>query len=172
MSTKLSAFLVCLSVWSVTAAPRTPSKNGYYAATAYSVTGLTASTEWTHRHVVAADPDVLPLGSRIKIGRAGRYSGEYVVADTGAKIQGRKLDIYMPSTKECTKFGVKRVRVRVIELGNGTKASTQQADQTVKREVDKDIAKGVVGNAATENDWNAKGAAVTKAVQAGEGPPK
>src|SRR5690242_9717855 len=60
--------------------------DGKFVATAYSVTGLTASGEHTHRHVVAADPAVLPIGSRIKIRRAGKYSGEYVVADTGAKI--------------------------------------------------------------------------------------
>ncbi len=71
-----------------------PAPNGSYVATAYAVSGITASGEWTHRHVVAADPDVIPIGSRIKIRRAGRYSGEYVVADTGAKIQGRKLDIF------------------------------------------------------------------------------
>src|SRR3954449_9306241 len=81
-----------------------PVPNGTYRATAYAQSGVTASGELTHRHVVAADPDVLPIGSRIKIRRAGRYSGEYVVADTGAKIQGRRLDIYMPSEAACKKF--------------------------------------------------------------------
>ena len=107
--------------------------------------------------MVAADPDILPIGSRIKIRHAGRYSGEYVVADTGDKIQGRKLDIYMPSTATCLKFGSKPVRVRVIELGDGTHAAAKQADQAVKQDVAKDVAKKVVGNAATEDDWAAKG---------------
>lgn len=153
------------------AAPRKPSKNGGYVATAYSVTGITASGEWTHRHVVAADPDILPLGTRVKIRRAGKYSGEYVVADTGAKVQGHRLDIYMPSTRECKIFGSKPVRVRVVELGNGTKAATLQADQAVQHEVNKDIAKGVVGNAATENDWNTKGGPTAKAIKEGNPPP-
>lgn len=168
MPSKLSAtILACMTVWPTFSATRPPNLNGSYVATAYSVTGITASSQWTHRHVVAADPDVLPLGSRIKIKRAGRYSGEYVVADTGAKIQGRRLDIYMPNTQECMRFGSRPVRVRVIQLGDGTKATTKAADQTVKREVDKDIAKGVVGNAATETDWKAKGAATAKAAQTG-----
>lgn len=135
-----------------------PSKNGTYDATAYSTGGITASGTWTNRHVVAADPDVLPIGSRIKVRHAGRYSGEYVVADTGAKIVGRKLDIYMPSTRECTRFGSRRVRVRVVQLGDGTKAAAQHAGQAVRHDVNKDIAKGAVGNAATEADWKAKAA--------------
>lgn len=148
-----------------------PSKNGTYIATAYAITGITASGEWTHRHVVAADPDILPIGSRIKVKRAGRYSGEYVVADTGAKIQGRRLDIYMPSAAECLKFGSRKVRVRVIQLGDGTRAATQQADQIVKKEVAKDISKGVVGNSATDVDWKAKGAATKQAAESGTLPP-
>ena len=111
--------------------------------------------------MVAADPDILPIGSRIKIKRAGRYSGEYVVADTGDKIQGRRLDIYMPTAKRCTKFGSKPVQVRVIELGDGTHAAAKQADQAVKQDVAKDVAKKVVGNAATEDDWAAKGTVPT-----------
>jgi 3D (Asp-Asp-Asp) domain-containing protein len=141
-------------------------KNGKYLATAYSVTGITASGEWTHRHVVAADPDILPIGSRVKVTRAGKYSGEYVVADTGAKIQGRRLDIYMPSEPECKKFGVKAVRIKVISVGDGTRQAVKQADQTLKAEVAKDVAKGTVGNAATEVDWTTKGAPVAAAIKA------
>jgi 3D (Asp-Asp-Asp) domain-containing protein len=135
-----------------------PVPNGTYRATAYAQSGTTASGELTHRHVVAADPDILPLGSRIKIRRAGKYSGEYVVADTGGKIQGRRLDIYMPSEAACKKFGSKLVKVKVIQLGDGTQAATKQADKIVKEEVAKDVSKQAVGSAATNEDWQkAKG---------------
>jgi len=144
--------------------------NGRYVATAYSQTGITASGQWTHRHVVAADPNVLPIGTRIKIKRAGRYSGEYVVADTGAKVEGRRLDLYVPSTLECKKFGVKRVSVKVLELGTGTHAAAKQADRVVKQDVKEDVSKGVVGNAATEHDWATQGAPVAKAVKEGGTP--
>jgi 3D (Asp-Asp-Asp) domain-containing protein len=130
-----------------------PLPNGTYRATAYAQSGVTASGEVTHRHVVAADPDILPLGSRIRIRRAGKYSGEYVVADTGAKIQGRRLDIYMPSEAACKKFGSKLVRVKVIQLGDGTRAATKQADRAVKQDVTKDVQKQAVGGSATEEDW-------------------
>lgn len=141
-------------------------KDGRYMATAYSVTGITASGEWTHRHVIAADPDILPIGSRVKVTRAGKYSGEYVVADTGAKIQGRRLDIYMPNEPECKRFGVKPVKIKVIQLGDGTREAVKQADQTVKKEVARDVAKGTVGNAATQVDWVQKGQPVAEAVKA------
>jgi 3D (Asp-Asp-Asp) domain-containing protein len=147
----LAGLLVLPSL--IAAAPRL---DGTYVATAYAITGITASGEWTHRHVVAADPDILPIGTRIKIQRAGRYSGEYVVADTGAKIQGRRLDIYMPSDAECKKFGVKHVKVKVIQLGDGTRTATKEADHAVKSDVADDIKKGTVGNAATDLDWKKK----------------
>lgn len=130
--------------------------DGRYIATAYSQWGTTASGEPTHRHVIAADPTLLPLGSRVKVTHAGRYSGEYVVADTGRKIEGRKLDIYIPNTSACRKFGKRRVKVRVLQVGDGTQATTKQADQQVKGDVSKDVQKNVVGNAATEDDWAAK----------------
>ena len=151
---RLFAGLLVLSP--LIAAPPAKKLEGTYVATAYAITGITASGEWTHRHVVAADPDLLPIGTRIKIRRAGRYSGEYVVADTGAKIQGRRLDIYMPTDAECKKFGVKRVKVNVVQLGDGTREATKQADHAVKADVQRDVEKGAVGNAATELDWKKK----------------
>ncbi|MBV9081063.1 MAG: 3D domain-containing protein [Acidobacteriaceae bacterium] len=143
---------------------QTPSRNlnGGYIATAYSQPGLTASGVSTHRHVVAADPDVLPIGTRIKIKHAGRYSGEYVVADSGQKIEGRKLDIFIPNAAACRKFGKKRVRVTVIELGRGTQQSAKQADTQVKQDVKQELETKAVGKAANEDDWAVKRAAEKK----------
>ena len=144
--------------------------NGRYIATAYSVTGKTASGIYTNRHVVAADPSILPIGTIIKIRHAGRYQGEYVVADTGRKIVGRKLDIYMPSTAACMKFGKKTVKVKVIKLGNGTHEDTKAAAHEVKQHVANDLHNGVVGNAATQADWvTDNGPAKTAASQAASG---
>ena len=163
MRTKPTKYTV---MFLVTAAPllaAEPQLNGTYTATAYAQHGTTASGEYAHRHVVAADPAILPIGTRLKIGHAGPYSGEYVVADTGSKIEGRKLDIYLPSASACRKFGVKRVNVTVIELGNGTRQAAKQADEAVKQDVTKDVQKGTVGSAATEADWAAKGGPVAAA---------
>lgn len=132
--------------------------NGYgtYIATAYSQSGVTTSGVVTQRHIVAADPDLIPIGSRIKIKGAGRYSGEYVVADTGRNIQGRRIDIYMPSERSCIHFGRKRIKVKVIQLGDGTKHSTEVATHEVKKDVKNDLQKKAVGGAATEEDWALK----------------
>jgi 3D (Asp-Asp-Asp) domain-containing protein len=150
------ALVGLLALPSIVVAASAQKLDGTYVATAYAITGITASGEWTHRHVVAADPDILPIGTRINIQHAGRYSGEYVVADTGAKIQGRRLDIYMPSAAECKKFGVKRVKIKIIQLGDGTRAATKEADHAVKADVADDVDKGAVGNAATELDLKNK----------------
>jgi len=153
--------LLCGRAWA-----EQPRVDGKYTATAYNQQGTTASGVQTARHVVAADPDVLPIGSRIKIKHAGRYSGEYVVADTGEKIEGRRLDIYIPSERACRKFGRKRVTVQVIQLGDGTHQAAKDAQHAVKQDVKEDLAKKAVGNAATEDDWAAK---KTKEAKTAEG---
>jgi 3D (Asp-Asp-Asp) domain-containing protein len=95
--------------------------DGTYTMTAYSTRGTTASGEQAQRRLVAADPAVLPLGSRIRISNAGPYSGEYKVGDTGAKIRGRRLDIHIANKSEAKEFGKKRVRVKVIKLAGPKK---------------------------------------------------
>jgi rare lipoprotein A len=86
-----------------------------FTATAYAISGTTRSGKQTRRGIVAADPDVIPLGSRIRVHNAGRYSGVYEVADTGAKINGRIIDIYVPSSTEARRFGRRRVHVEIVD---------------------------------------------------------
>jgi len=87
-------------------------------ATAYSVEGTGASGKWPHPGTVAADRKVLPLNSRIRIYGAGRYSGDYIVQDTGGKVDGHHIDVYMPSQAEAKKFGRQRVKVVVLKYGD------------------------------------------------------
>lgn len=91
-----------------------------FEATAYSVKGTTKSGEQTRHGVVAADPRVLPIGTRIRIDGAGAYSGEYTVLDTGREIKGHELDIFMPRSEDAVEFGRKQVQVEVLsEAGSG-----------------------------------------------------
>lgn len=83
-------------------------------ATAYTGHGRTASGKRVRRGMVAADPRVLPLGSKVRVKNAGRYSGVYRVEDTGGKIRGRKIDIYMPSRGAARQFGRQSVKVEVL----------------------------------------------------------
>jgi 3D (Asp-Asp-Asp) domain-containing protein len=97
--------------------PRRPSIR-YFIATAYSVEGTGASGKWSHPGTVAADRDILPLNSRIRIFGAGKYSGDYTVEDTGAKVDGHHIDVYMPSRAEAQKFGRQRVKVVILHYGD------------------------------------------------------
>jgi 3D (Asp-Asp-Asp) domain-containing protein len=64
---------------------------------------------------VAADPSVLRLGSRIRITVLDEsYNGVYVVADTGPKVRGRHVDLYVPNCRDALKFGRRRAEVAVV----------------------------------------------------------
>lgn len=84
-----------------------------FTATAYSLRGRTASGGGVRRGIIAADRRVLPIGTRVRL-EAGSYSGEYLVADTGGAVRGRKIDIWMPSTGEAVRFGRRPVKLTVL----------------------------------------------------------
>ena len=88
-----------------------------FEATAYTIEGKTASGEHTRKGIVAADPKILPIGSRIRVTDAGAYSGVYEVTDTGREIKGREIDIYIQNNAEAKRFGRKNVQVEVLQLG-------------------------------------------------------
>jgi len=86
-----------------------------YVATAYSLRGRTASGRPVAKGLIAADPRHLPLGSRVRL-EAGAYSGEYLVADTGSMVRGRRIDIWTPSSREAMRFGRRTVKLTVLSL--------------------------------------------------------
>ena len=89
-------FLAILLVAPLHAQTRHPAgRTRPFEATAYAQRNATASGARPQTGVVAADPRVLPLGTKIHISNAGPYSGIYLVADTGPKILGRRLDIFI-----------------------------------------------------------------------------
>jgi 3D (Asp-Asp-Asp) domain-containing protein len=96
-----------------------------FVATAYSLRGRTASGRTTARGIIAADRRLLPLGTRVRL-EAGGYSGEYVVADTGGLVRGRKIDIWMPTSAEAMRFGRRTVKLTVLSYG-GRRAEVRPA---------------------------------------------
>jgi len=86
-----------------------------YVATAYSLRGRTASGRPVGKGLIAADPRHLPLGARVRL-EAGTYSGEYLVADTGSMVRGRRIDIWTPSSREAMRFGRRTVKLTVLSL--------------------------------------------------------
>jgi 3D (Asp-Asp-Asp) domain-containing protein len=94
-----------------------PARTQAFEATAYTIEGTTASGKQTRHGIVAADPKILPLGSRIRVSDAGSYSGDYEVADTGPAINGHEIDIYIQNGAEAKRFGRRTVQVEVLQLG-------------------------------------------------------
>jgi len=92
-----------------------------YVATAYTLRGRTASGQPVSRGLIAADPRILPLGSRVRL-EAGTFSGEYLVADTGGAVRGRRIDIWTPSIREAMRFGRRTIKLTVLSFGGKRRA--------------------------------------------------
>jgi len=89
-----------------------------FKATAYCLRGRTASGKMVRKGIIAADPRILPLGTNVTI-LQGPYAGDYLVADTGGKIKGNRIDIWMASCSEAIRFGNRPVMLRVPERADG-----------------------------------------------------
>ena len=83
---------------------------GAFSATAYCFSGRTAMGHSVRRGLIAADPRVLKLGSKVVIS-AGQWSGTYLVSDTGGAIKGKRIDIWVPGCSEARKFGRRTVQI-------------------------------------------------------------
>jgi 3D (Asp-Asp-Asp) domain-containing protein len=59
---------------------------------------------------VAVDPDEIPLGSIVHI----EGLGERVAEDSGGRIKGKMLDVFLPTLKHCLHFGVKQRDVEIV----------------------------------------------------------
>jgi 3D (Asp-Asp-Asp) domain-containing protein len=75
---------------------------------AVTATGLTAKYG-----VVAVDPKVIPLGSRVYVEGGGYVYGAAIAADTGGAIRGNKIDLCFNTHAEALAFGRRTVKVRV-----------------------------------------------------------
>ncbi len=95
--------------------PPPPAPTSSFTATAYCKGTKTATGTVPTESTVAADPAVLRMGSRIRIsGLEDRYNGVYVVEDTGPKVRGRHLDLYVPNCRDAVRFGRRRAQVAVM----------------------------------------------------------
>jgi 3D (Asp-Asp-Asp) domain-containing protein/septal ring factor EnvC (AmiA/AmiB activator) len=76
-------------------------------ATGYAMNGRTATGAPTGWGVVAVDPSVIPLGTRMSI--PGYGSG--VAADTGGAIQGATIDLWFPTVAQARAWGRRTVTI-------------------------------------------------------------
>ncbi len=89
-----------------------------FTATAYCQHGTTRSGVNTHAGIAAADPATLPVGSVVHVEtRLRKYDGVYTVLDTGSKVQGNHVDLFMHNCREAEHFGRQRAKVTVLRKG-------------------------------------------------------
>lgn len=96
------------------------SKKLTVTATAYTASSgsRTASGRAAQYGVIAVDPKVIPLGTKLYIestddGKTWKY-GYCVAGDTGGAIKGNKIDLYYNSERECVQFGRRSAVVYVL----------------------------------------------------------
>lgn len=84
----------------------------YMEASAYTYTGYrTATGKNPQVGMVAVDPRVIPMGSRLYIEGYGYAQA----ADTGGAIKGNKIDVFMEDRAQCLSWGRRTVKVYVLE---------------------------------------------------------
>jgi 3D (Asp-Asp-Asp) domain-containing protein len=97
-----------------------------FTATAYCSGTKTASGTRVTEGIVAADPALVPIGSVLRVsGLEPRYNGIYTVMDTGAKIRGRRLDLYIRDCGAAARFGRRSALVSIVRRGWHPGASSQ-----------------------------------------------
>src|SRR5687768_17760328 len=106
-----------------------------YTATAYCKGHTTASGVAVRTGIAAADPDLLPVGSVIQIDNTvEQYKGIWTIMDTGPKVHGRHVDLYVWSCHEALAFGRRPVQVSVLRLGWSPRNSTPSLIKSLFRQ--------------------------------------
>ncbi|UOQ93497.1 LysM peptidoglycan-binding domain-containing protein [Halobacillus shinanisalinarum] len=85
-----------------------------YTANCTGCSGVTATgidlNANPNQKVIAVDPDVIPLGSKVYV----EGYGVAIAGDTGGAIDGNRVDLYMPNRQDALDFGRQSVTVQVL----------------------------------------------------------
>lgn len=77
--------------------------------TAYNLPGRTATGMPVGRGIIAVDPRVIPLGTRLYV----PGYGEGIAADTGGAVKGNFIDVWLPG-KEAEDWGVQHLTITIL----------------------------------------------------------
>jgi len=88
-------------------APQTGGRTVTVSSTGYSLPGHTATGLPVGWGVVAVDPSVIPLGTKLTI----PGYGEAVAADTGGGVRGRMIDVWFPTLAQARAWGRRTVTI-------------------------------------------------------------
>lgn len=96
------------------------SKKLTVTATAYTAAPgkKTASGRVAQYGVIAVDPNVIPLGTRLYVestddGKSWQY-GYCIAGDTGGAVKGNKIDLYYDTKNQCLQFGRRSAIVYIL----------------------------------------------------------
>jgi 3D (Asp-Asp-Asp) domain-containing protein len=76
--------------------------------TSYCLRGTTRRGRYVRPGIIAADPRFFPMARYVELYIGKEYYGRFLVDDTGRKIKGNHIDVWLPSCKDAITFGVKR----------------------------------------------------------------
>jgi 3D (Asp-Asp-Asp) domain-containing protein len=84
----------------------------YVIASAYTYTGSRTSTGRTPAvGMVAVDPSVIPMGTRMYV----EGYGYAYAADRGGDIKGDRVDLFMEEKSQCLNWGRRKVKIYLLE---------------------------------------------------------
>ncbi len=92
-------------------APRSGGRQIEAKVTAYALPGTTATGMPVGYGIIAVDPRVIPLGTRLYV----PGYGEGIAADTGSAVKGNVVDVWLPSRDEALDWGIKHLTVTVYD---------------------------------------------------------
>ena len=88
------------------------------SSTMYCLKGHMRTGVRTRDGMAAGDPQVLPLGSVVRVSWPdGRPIGIFVIMDTGGAIRGNDIDLYVDSCAEARRWGRHQVVAEVLDIG-------------------------------------------------------
>ncbi|WP_186575962.1 LysM peptidoglycan-binding and 3D domain-containing protein [Aquibacillus kalidii] len=86
-----------------------------YTAECTGCSGITATginlNEDRDKKVIAVDPDVIPLGTKVHV----EGYGQAIAGDTGGAIKGNRIDIHVPTKDIAYEWGVREVEVKILD---------------------------------------------------------
>lgn len=86
-----------------------------YTADCAGCSGVTATgidlNNNPNKKVIAVDPNVIPLGSRVHV----EGYGEAIAGDTGGAINGNTIDVHVPTKSEAYQWGRRTVEVTILD---------------------------------------------------------
>lgn len=80
-------------------------------ATAYALPGTTATGVGVRYGIIAVDPRVIPLGTRLYV----PGYGEGIAADTGGAVKGNRIDVWLPSQARAEEWGAKTITITILD---------------------------------------------------------